>query len=57
MPVTFKEVSTPREPWAIEVRDDNAVVGHIRQRPDTGYYCYYPGQDNHRNPTRQVLGP
>jgi hypothetical protein len=43
----------PGEPWAIEVRDGAAVVGHIRQRPDTGEFCYYPGPDNQRTFTRK----
>lgn len=56
MPVTFKEIATPGEPWAIEVYDDAGLVGRIRRRPDTGEYGYYPtARDIQLNPTRQSL--
>jgi hypothetical protein len=42
----FEEKSSPGRGSFVEVTRQNIRLGFIRQRPDTGAYCYFRGMNN-----------
>jgi hypothetical protein len=45
----FEQRTTPGRGSFIEVSRRNIRLGCIRQRPDTGAYCYFRGMNNLAN--------
>ena len=46
MQLRFEEKSSLGRGSFIEVTRQNIRLGYIRQRPDTGAYCYFRGVNN-----------
>ncbi len=51
MTIDFKEKETLGGGWSLEVRRSGILLGHIRQRPDTGAYRYFRGPHNELTPS------
>lgn len=49
MQLRFEEKSSPARGSFIEVTRQNIRLGCIRQRPDTGAFCYFRGMNNVAN--------